>query len=143
MCPHPERERYTHTHMHTHTHTQTCAQCRCYNIPLRFSKATYGSLPGAVHLSGMKESPPALGTIIVGSETVSTPSVTTPRLPIGCSKGPASHVVEGSTAPLKRHLKHVRTPPSTVIRVSNVELSVMLKVSPHSCELPVGERFAE
>ena len=77
---------------------------------------------------------PALGTIEVGSETVSTPSVMILLLP---NKFPKVHVVEGSTALLNRHLKHVRTPPSTMKIVSNVELVVMLKVSPHCCELPV------
>ena len=107
-------------------------------LPLRLSKAVCRLLSEAVHLSGLKESAPALGTIEVGSETVSTPSVTIPLLPIGCCELPKVHVVEGSTAPLNRHLKHVCTPPSTMMIVSNVELIVMLKVSTHCCELPVG-----
>ena len=90
----------------------------------------------AVHISVLKELVAALRTIEVGSKTVSTPSVTIPSLLSVCwFKLPKVHVVEESTAPLNRHLKHVCTPPSTIIRVSNVELAVMLK---HPCELPVG-----
>ena len=98
-------------------------------------------LPGgwlfAVQISVLKELVAELRTIEVGSKTVSTPSVTIPSLLSIWPFSLSVHVVEGSTAPLNRHLKHVRTPPSTMIRVSNVELAVMLK---HPCELPVEEK---
>ena len=89
----------------------------------------------AVQISVFKELVAELRTIEVGSKTVSTPSVTIPSLLSIWPFSLSVHVVEGSTAPLNRHLKHVCTPPSTMIRVSNVELAVMLI---HSCELPVG-----
>ena len=52
-------------------------------LPLRLSKAVCRLLSEAVHLSGTTKLAPALGTIEVGSETVSTPSVTIPLLPTG------------------------------------------------------------
>ena len=109
-----------------------------YRIPLRLSKTVCRLLSEAVQLSVTTKLVPALGTMEVGLKTVSTPSVTIPSLvPIGCCKLPKVHIVEESTAPLNRHLKHVCTPPSTMMMVSNEELVVMLKVSPHCCELPV------
>ena len=122
------------TQKHTHTFMQTLHPQPDVKLPLRLSKAVC-QLSEAVHLSGITTLAPASGTIEVGSKTVSTPSVTIPLLPICWFKFPTVHIVEGSTALLNRHLKHVCTPPSTMMIVSNVELVVMLI---HCCELPVG-----
>ena len=65
---------------------------------------------------------------------VSTPSVTVPS-DAEISTEFRVQVVLGFTAPSNRHLKHVRTPPSTVI---TSKLAEILKVSTHSvCELTV------
>ena len=65
---------------------------------------------------------------------VSTPLVTVPSDGEICNEFRV-HVVLGFTAPSNRHLKHVRTPPSTV---STEPLGEILKVSTHPvCELPV------
>ena len=72
-------------------------------------------------------------TTVAGSKMVRTPLVTIP------SDGEIStefrvHVVLGFTAPSKRHLKHVHTPPSTVSIVG----PEILKVCIHPvCELTV------
>ena len=75
------------------------------------------------------------GTTVVGLKMVSTPSFTVPLGGITCTEFRV-HVVLGFTAPSKRHLKHVCTPPSTVSTVG----PEILKVSTHPvCELPAEE----
>ena len=66
---------------------------------------------------------------------VSTPSFTVPSGGI-ISTEFRVHAALEFTAPSNRHLKHVCTPPSTVITPKVAEI---LKVSMHPvCELPVG-----
>ena len=103
------------------------------SLPLRLRKIRYCCAP-AIQTSrvvGLTD-----GTTVAGSKMVSTPSVTVP------SDGEIStefrvHVVLGFTAPSNRHLKHVRTPPSTV---NTSKSSEILKESMHVCELPADER---
>ena len=100
------------------------------SLPLRLRKTRYCCAP-AIQTSrvvGLTD-----GTTVAGSKMVSTPSVTVP------SDGEIStefriHVVLRFTAPSNRHLKHVRTPPSTV----STAPPEILKVSTHPvCELTV------
>ena len=77
------------------------------------------------------------GTTVVGSKMVSTPLVTVPSDDI-TGKVFRVHVVLGFTAPSNRHLKHVRTPPSTKSTEPPCEI---LKVSTQPvCELTVEKK---
>ena len=73
---------------------------------------------------------------MVRSKMVRTPLVTVPS-DDEISTEFRVHIVLGFTAPANRHLKHVRTPPSTV---NTSKSSEILKESMHVCELPAEER---
>ena len=104
-----------------------------HSLPLFLRKTVYCCEP-AIQLSrvvGLTE-----GTTVAGSKMVSTPSVTVPS-DAEISIVFRVHVVLGFTAPSNRHLKHDRTPPSTV----SIVLPEILNVSTHPvCELTVEKK---
>ena len=128
------------TQTDTHAHINTCNMHAQHtlkqilvlpSLPLRLGNTVYSCEP-AIQVSrvvGLTE-----GTTVVGLKMVSTPSVTVPS-DAEISTEFRVHVVLGFTAPSKRHLKHVRTPPSTV---SIPKLAEILKLYMHPvCELTV------